>query len=99
MKTDNDIVDIKELLDLVNDSWSDSKIVTADQVVEARKLLRQLNYVTAKACEMEFNSVARVLQLVTLTILKGKEPELENFLKHFYQHHVQQKKKPDEKKK
>ncbi len=98
MKIDNDIVDIKELLDLVNDPWSDSKITTANQSIEAKKFLRQLNAVTTKANEMEFISVARILQLVTLTILKGKDVELENFIKWFYQQHVEQK-KPEAKKK
>ena len=88
-KTKDDIVDIKELLELVNSNeWGDNKIVTSDQVSEAKKLLKQLNYVTSKAGEMEFKSVARILQLVTLIILKGKELELEELIKRYYIHLV-----------
>ena len=78
---------------MINEEWSESKIVKADQPLEARKVLKQLNYVAGKASEMGFVPLARILHLTTLTTLKGKEVELDSFIRYFYETQVLGKKK------
>ena len=80
----NDI-NIEKLLDEINsDDWSNSKITTADSYQEAKKLLKQINYIANKSNEMDFRSVGKILQILVAVVLKGKEVELEKYVKYFY---------------
>ena len=93
MEINNDIVNIDDLLSMINNEWGDSKITKSDQSLEARKVLKQLNSIANKATEMGFKPLSRILHLTTLTVLKGKEVELDSFIRYFYETQVMGKKK------